>query len=129
MKKNNLVKKTFKTLIILNAKSIMDFNTLFSMGYYSSMHDDHPLFYYIIKIKASEEQSKRLKSMWNKYKKEEYIRLILKNRHLFNFEFSYYKNGNISQSFSGTYEEVLDFIENIISPPEFITLIKISKQI
>ena len=49
--------------------------------------------------------------MWNKYKEEEYIRLILKNRHLFNFEFSYYKNGNISQSFSGTYEEVLDFIE------------------
>ena len=66
--------------------------------------------------------------MWNKYKEEEYIRLILKNRHLFNFEFSYYKNGNISQSFSGTYEEVLDFIENIISPAEFITLIKISNK-
>lgn len=128
MSRNNLVRRTFETLLPLNANTIRDSNTLFNLGYYSSYHDDHALFSYTIKFKERKEHSEKLKSIWNRYKeidKKKFIEVILKNRHLFNFELIYSKNGNVKQSFSGTYDEVFDFFENIISPQEFITLIQL----
>lgn len=128
MSKNNLVQRTFETLLILNANTIRDSNTLFNFGYYLSYHDDHALFSYTIKFKEKREHSKKLESIWNRYKeidKKKFIEVILKNRHLFNFELIYSKNGHVKQSFSGTYDDVFDFFENIISPQEFITLIKL----
>ena len=34
--------------------------------------------------------------------------------------------GRVTKQFSGTYDEVFDFLEDIIKPPEFITLIQLS---
>ena len=130
MSRNNLVRRTFETLLMLNADTVNDSNILFNFGYYSSYHDDHALFSYTIKFREGREYSEKLKSIWNKYKeidKEKFIKVILKNRHLFKFELIYSRNGHVKQSFSGTYDKVFDFFENIISPSEFITLIQLSQ--
>ena len=44
MSRNNLVRGTFETLLLLNANTIRDSNTLFNLGYYSGYHDDHVIF-------------------------------------------------------------------------------------
>ena len=121
MSRNNLVRGTFETLLLLNANTIRDSNTLFNLGYYSGYDDDHVIFSYTIKFKENGYKENGYKEI----NKEKFIEVILKNRHLFNFELIYSKRGNVKQSFSGTYDDVFDFFENIISPQEFITMIRL----
>ena len=56
MSRNNLVRRTFETLLMLNAYTIRDSNTLFNLG-----------FYHTIKIKERKEFSKALKDVWHRY--------------------------------------------------------------
>ena len=114
---------------MLNAYTIRDSNTLFNLGFYLNENDDHALFSYTIKIKERSEHSAKLKNIWNRYKgnnKEKFVEAILRNRRAFIFELIHTQNGNVTQVFSGTYDEAFDFLEDIITPPEFITLIQLS---
>lgn len=129
MSRNNLVRRTFETLLMLNADTIRDSNTLFNLGFYLNENDDHALFSYTIKIKERKEFSKALKDVWHRYKdnnKEKFVEFTLQNRRIFTFELIQTRKGRVTKQFSGTYDEVFDFLEDIIKPPEFITLIQLS---
>ena len=85
-------------------------------------------FHILLKLKRKE-FSKALKDVWHRYKdnnKEKFVEFTLKNRRIFTFELIQTRKGRVTKQFSGTYDEVFDFLEDIIKPPEFITLIQLS---